>query len=956
MIEYFRKSLARKVILINFIFVFLLVAGAVSLRIYHVQLTNSLDKEISYQTTKLNNVTKLKEDLNEVLFDGRGYFAFKQDDFLKRIDVNKANIKSSVALFEKTYKEPKDKTLIREVQNFNEDYLNTLLPKAIEYRKNDQVADIIKMSQQDGGTEKVNLILNRLDLFEANVQEDIEKAYEKKEEKIDKSQIIYFSFISLMVTVFIFLIRLMIRNFGSPLRELSHVASRITRGEFVDSVPFTNRLDEIGVLSVSFEKMIRSIRQNEQELTAQNEELAAQQDELSSQQERLRYSLKKTEENERKLLRLNSFLHSISNIIEQSELLKSMISNMTELTHSNKGLIWLPEKNQLSSTGLSELEIDHFRRSFKNSGLLARIQECMASQQVIRKSNSDEQGYVTEEYTCGDLYIPVYTGQQKLIAVVVLTRIGSSYSNNEIAEYENLSRQIALSIEKQNLYTRSEEQRITMQNVLDSIQEGVQLVDSDGTIVQVNQKFCELMDCSLPHQLNGLTLGAWTNTLKKAVEDGQDLADFINNAVHGKNNEGSSFIFEVNSKDTKIIQIYSEYLASNEEQRGTVLVYRDITKQYEVDRMKSEFVTTVSHELRTPLSSVLGFTELMLTRELKPERQKKYLTTIHQEAYRLTALINDFLDVQKMESGRLTYDKKYHTIVPIIEDVIDIQRVNAARHTFSINLKTDRLTIYGDRDKLSQIFMNLISNAVKYSPEGGNIIVNIYDDEKHLFVDIEDEGLGIPNEAISSLFEKFYRVDNSDRRKIGGTGLGLAIVMEIVKSHNGSISVQSLLGKGSTFTVAFPTVEDIYVNASLSETKKRKIDIVIVEDDRHLAALLSEELVSHGFHIAHFNTGEQAAEAVKECLPQAVILDIMLDGKMNGWDVLKKLKLQIETSDIPIIISSALDEKEKGIDLGAAGYLVKPYQLSQLTANILKIINEHNMDGRVLIPIYDGQK
>lgn len=294
----------------------------------------------------------------------------------------------------------------------------------------------------------------------------------------------------------------------------------------------------------------------------------------------------------------------------------------------------------------------------------------------------------------------------------------------------------------------------------------------------------------------------------------------INN-VEEVNYEERSFTFK-KEETNQVIKVYFETLHYREEGYGTILVYRDITKEYEVDQMKSEFVSTVSHELRTPLASVLGFSELMLNKPLKPERQTKYLQTIYNEAKRLTALINDFLDVQKMESGKQIYEKKYVEIIPLIQKVIEHLEINTAQHDIRFNIETKDIMILGNRLKIEQAFSNLLSNAIKYSPDGGRITVRLYSRNDMLSIDIQDEGLGIPKESLPHLFQKFYRVDNSDRRRIGGTGLGLAIVDEIIKSHGGDVTVVSNYGHGSTFTISLPrvTLKEVGLN---NEGQSRKL-------------------------------------------------------------------------------------------------------------------------------------
>ena len=377
--NYFKRSLGRKVILINLVFVFLLLAGMVSLRLYHVNLTESLDKQISAKQSKLNFVENMRENLNSVMFDSRGYFAFGTDTFLENIEKKEMLINKDLTTFNKVYKSDQDKALSSEIKKFTESYFNKMLPRAIQYKREGQLDELVNMSKE-GGTKQVNDVLQSLNSFEADVQKEIDSIYEEKDEKTSTSQWIYFSFLTFMVLVFIFLIRLMMKQFGGPLRDIANVSSQITNGLYVTDVPHTKRLDEIGLLSQAFEKMIRSTQDNEQELIAQNEELAAQQDELNEQQEKLREALSTTEQNEKMLLRMNSFIHSISNTLDKDHLLKSIISNMVEITYSSKGLIWVIDGNQTASVGLTESEQIQFKQHFPDSGMFVKLKEILQHQ------------------------------------------------------------------------------------------------------------------------------------------------------------------------------------------------------------------------------------------------------------------------------------------------------------------------------------------------------------------------------------------------------------------------------------------------------------------------------------------------------------------------------------------------------------------------------------------------
>lgn len=370
-------------------------------------------------------------------------------------------------------------------------------------------------------------------------------------------------------------------------------------------------------------------------------------------------------------------------------------------------------------------------------------------------------------------------------------------------------------------------------------------------------------------------------------------------------------------------------------------------------QMKSELVSIVSHELRTPLASILGFTELMLHRELKPERREKYLTTILNEAKRLTALINDFLDIQKMESGKQSYEKKYIELMPILEKVIEGQQVNTNHHEMLLESLITNPIILGDKSKLEQVFTNLINNAIKYSPDGGKVRIEVSQTANQLKVAIIDYGLGIPKDSINKLFTKFYRIDNSDRRKIGGTGLGLAIVQEIVKAHDGKITVQSEYGNGSAFTTIFPAVE---VNQDVGDNVEAKehasgFKILVVEDDQSLTELISQELWDSGFSVICYKNGIDTMNYLEKESPDAIVLDILLeDENYDGWRIMKEIKGKEKLKNIPIIVSTALDEKEKGLALGAMEYLVKPYKPSHLSKAIMQTLLKIGKVGQILIP------
>jgi signal transduction histidine kinase/HAMP domain-containing protein len=225
----------------------------------------------------------------------------------------------------------------------------------------------------------------------------------------------------------------------------------------------------------------------------------------------------------------------------------------------------------------------------------------------------------------------------------------------------------------------------------------------------------------------------------------------------------------------------------------------------EVDRLKSELINTVSHELRTPLSSILGFAELLLQKSPEAAKAQKYQTMIYQEARRLTGLINDFLDLQRIEDNRFELVKKPVDLAELIRTNVEVYRGQSAKHTLTISVEPNLPPINTDPDRLAQVLGNLLSNAVKYSPAGGLIEVSaLRCSAQEVEVTVKDHGLGIPAEALPKLFHPFYRVDNSDRRQIGGTGLGLALCRQTLRTLGGDIWVRSEYQKGSAFIFSLP--------------------------------------------------------------------------------------------------------------------------------------------------------
>ena len=893
-------------------------------------------------------VRQIETRLNDAMFNVRGYFAFENETLKDSAESQQAEIEKLIKQFDARLTTEEDTFFSTELSSFYRFYFNETMPTAMAYFESGDTEEVAAIAN-NGATERINSFQGEMADYLQSVSNSLSGEVSKLTTHIAILQVGFLVYIILVLIAVLLIGRVMVKRIGKPLTDFAIAANEVAKGNEAEIKLDKKRQDELATLSFAFERMYASIQEKEQDLLAQNEELVAQQDELQAQQFELEKVLETVQSNKDALLRRNKLINGLSSSLDKQEVLESIISNMCDVIKADRGIIVEAASGDFAAFGISNEGAEQFKKHL-HTGMYHRLEKEKIAFTIVRDLDVSEKGYHLETGRVHDLYIPILSTTGNITAIMMLSRFACGFTENEMEEFITLAKQIGISLDKIHLFEQTEKDRLLNTDILNNVQEGIQLISPDGDIIHANSKFYEIM--SGKEELDifvGQKWREWTGQLKEKLKDTDDLIAYIKQSM--KDSTTDSVTYKV--KENKIVKVYSEHLYRGDEKFGTVLVYRDITVEYEVDRMKSEFVSTVSHELRTPLASILGFTELIINRDLKPDKQKKYLNTIYGEAKRLTALINDFLDVQRMEAGKQTYEKKYIEVLPIMERVVENQEVNVIKHQINIHNNEKNIFILGDRSKLEQAFTNIVSNAIKYSPDGGNIDISFYQEGGMLKVAVKDEGLGIPESARDKLFTKFYRIDNSDRRKIGGTGLGLAIVKEIMSAHEGDITIVSEYGKGSTFIMSFPIVE---WNMETSEKdavadEKVRYKVMVVEDDYSLAELIIQELQESGFQVYYSKNGMEGIRKMEEVQPDALVLDIMLeDSRMDGWDIMKAMKNSEYLKNIPIVVSTALDEKEKGIALGAIDYLVKPYPPSQLSRAIMQTLLKMGKVGQVLIP------
>ncbi|HEX2411228.1 MAG TPA: ATP-binding protein [Solirubrobacteraceae bacterium] len=347
-------------------------------------------------------------------------------------------------------------------------------------------------------------------------------------------------------------------------------------------------------------------------------------------------------------------------------------------------------------------------------------------------------------------------------------------------------------------------------------------------------------------------------------------------------------------------------------------------------RHKSEFLASMSHELRTPLNAVIGFSDVLLERmfgDLSP-RQEEYVRDIRDSGRHLLELINEILDLSKVEAGRMELEVAPLSLPDLVTHGMGMVRERATRHgiAMSLDVAPGAGTVWADELKLKQVVLNLLTNAVKFTPDGGSVDVSAGIADEEARVEVRDTGIGIRKAEQERIFEAFQRGGREARTE--GTGLGLTLSRRIVELHGGRMWMTSRPGVGSTFGFAVPVRRPADVLAVPAEGDAvgdgaGAGTVLVIEDDPPSAELLAVYLEGAGYRVVVARDGSAGLELARRLHPRTVILDILLPD-IDGWELLTRLKGDAATAEVPVVVVSMLDERSKGLALGAAGYLVKP--------------------------------
>ena len=515
------------------------------------------------------------------------------------------------------------------------------------------------------------------------------------------------------------------------------------------------------------------------------------------------------------------------------------------------------------------------------------------------------------------------------------------------------------------------EQRLMVEALLQNMADGVIAIDKEGRTIVFNRAAAKITQFSMREALGrpfeeifACQTGRGENPLKKALETGEVQMDH------------SADLISRTGERIPLSVTCSPFLSEYDEVVGGLAVFRDMTEFREIDNMKTEFISTVSHELRTPLTSIKGAIGLIMggvAGEIN-EEVRELLNIAQKNTDRLIKIINDMLDISKIESGKIQMNKEPLYITDCVRR--SVEGISAFAHQNNIRIETDlppaTSVILADKDRIDQVITNLLSNAIKFTPAGGQVTVSVREEDDFVKVSVKDTGIGVPETHLERIFDKFHQVDRTAARQKGGTGLGLSICYAIVNEHGGKIWAESIVGKGSTFSFTLPRLKggeelaepELTLSARVQEFESRRLKrepleikgktILVCDDDPYAVRELKRFLDKEGFECIEAYNGRECIELARRVRPDAISLDIIMPG-LDGFQVVNILKQDPVTERIPVVFVSILrDKAHKEVSLGVHDWLVKPISEKRLVDSVKRAVGQ--AAERPVILIVDDDK
>lgn len=566
-------------------------------------------------------------------------------------------------------------------------------------------------------------------------------------------------------------------------------------------------------------------------------------------------------------------------------------------------------------------------------------------------------------------YIHFYAGvplltpsNHKIGALCVMDYVPRVLEIEQLESLRRLSSQVITQLEiKQHLKALEISENRT-KAIIDNMLLGLIVTNEAGFIESVNPKAEKIFS----YQEEEL-IGKHLSLLLPQLTDTSRLGFLKASASQNQGSKANIYWEGVSKKGNKLFLELSVYEFSTPKGLRFASNIKEVSDQQKLEELKTSFISTINHELRTPLTSINGALNLLSSGILGalPEEAQEIVELAERNSVRLVSLLNDILDLQRLESSRSEMNFEVSDLSQLVvlasKEIINLAKVK----NISITLNTTEIKVFADHKHLTQVVSNLLKNAIKFSSPNSNVKVVMEENQEWAKVKIIDQGCGIPSSHMSTIFDKFRQVNVTDDRQEGGVGLGLAICKAIIEQHNGVMGVESVVDKGSTFWFQLPAIRvfeeqfdkvkkqtfsilaksssQAYEAVSQNNSLKSP-EILLVDDDQELLEILSIDLSQRGLLVTTSTNGQEAVRIAQENLPNLIVLDINIPNG-NGFEVVEKLRSEPKLRDISLIIYSGRDltgEQKTKLSLGPTRFLTKTrVSCADFRNNVLELLNSN---------------
>ncbi len=534
---------------------------------------------------------------------------------------------------------------------------------------------------------------------------------------------------------------------------------------------------------------------------------------------------------------------------------------------------------------------------------------------------------------------PMFDGQSPL-GTLLLASTGARRYTKDDADYAfALAARAALAVRNARLVRELAEERdrqarereqadrrfAEMRAVFDGDPNGIALFDSAGILRMASHRIEEIFGIPLRTMYGQGFEEIYRRKLEQAVsQDREAMLDRVRRIFADRRARSEDEIELERPRHRWLTRASAPVHADTGEYLGRLVVYTDVTEQRELDRQRADFLTVAAHELRTPLTPLSMYLQSVERRIARGQAVGQDLVTkARRQVERLGRLVEDLLDISRLESHRMRIGAGDVELNDLVDDVVADIRAQTRNHDVIFHRTGSPVLVQGDRERLEQVLVNLLTNAIKYSPQGGEIRVAIDRAGAEARISVTDPGIGIPPEEQPRLFQRFFRAGNATTRNYGGLGIGLFVAHEIVRRHGGRFEVRSELGSGSTFAFFLP------VSPRALQQEESRARVLLVDDDAEILEATGQVLREWGYAVDAAPDGEAAIVLARKNVPDLMLIDLMMPG-MDGWTLIRKLREENVAPGVPVVVFSANTDLRGKETLQADAALRKPFELEEL--------------------------